>query len=66
MTTTGLYYKHVTIVNDDSCIINNWSFKLIDNAGVAIYDHNRFIIHATGLYCGTFTGLHSKGRLQLD
>jgi hypothetical protein len=35
------------IGNDDSSIINNWSFKLIDNARVIIYDHNSFIIQAT-------------------
>ncbi len=47
--TCGLYYKHVTIVNDDSSvIISKWSFKLIDNPRVVIYDRNRFIIQATG------------------
>jgi hypothetical protein len=44
----GLYYKHVTIVNDNSSIINKRSFKLIDDARVIIYDRNRFIIRATG------------------
>jgi hypothetical protein len=34
------------IVNEDSSIINKWSFKLIDDACVVIYDHNRFIIQA--------------------
>jgi hypothetical protein len=45
----GLYYKHVMIVNDDSSIVSNWSFKLIDNARVIIYDRNMFVIQATGL-----------------
>jgi hypothetical protein len=36
----GLYYKHVTIVNDDS--------TLIDEARVVIYDGDMFKIHATG------------------
>jgi hypothetical protein len=40
--------KHVMIVNDDSSIVSNWSFKLIDDARVIIYDRNRFIIQATG------------------
>ncbi len=45
--TNGLHYKHVTIVNDDSSIISKWSFKLVDNPRVVIYDHHRFIIQAT-------------------
>jgi hypothetical protein len=45
---SGLYYKHVTIINDNSSIINKWSFKLIDDARVVIYDCNRFIIQAIG------------------
>jgi hypothetical protein len=36
------------IVNDDSSIISKWSFKLIDNARVIIYDPIRFVIQATG------------------
>ncbi len=43
----GLYYKHVTIVNDDSSVVNKQSFKLIDDARVVIYDRNRFIIWVT-------------------
>ncbi len=46
---SGLYYKHVTIVNDDSSIVSKWSFKLIDDPRVIIYDHHRFIIQATGV-----------------
>jgi hypothetical protein len=30
--TSGQYYKHVMLVNDDSSIVNKWSFKLIDDA----------------------------------
>ncbi len=44
--TGGLYYKHVTIVNDDSSVISKWSFKLIDDPRVIINDHNMFIIQA--------------------
>ncbi len=47
--TRGLYYKHVTIVNDDSSIVSKWSFKLIDDPRVIIYYLHRFIIQATGL-----------------
>ncbi len=43
---SGLYYKHVTIINDDSSI-SKLSFKLIDDARVVIYDCNKFILQAT-------------------
>jgi hypothetical protein len=43
----GLYYKHVTIVNDDSSIVSKWSIKLIDDPSVIIYDRHRFLIQAT-------------------
>ncbi len=44
----GLHYKHVTIVNDDTSVISEWSPKLIDDARVVIYDRNMFIIQVTG------------------
>ncbi len=37
------------IVNGNSSIIGNLSFKLIDDARVIIYNRNRFIIQATGV-----------------
>jgi hypothetical protein len=43
----GLYYKHITIVNDDSSVISYWHSPLIGNARVVIYDHTMFIIQAT-------------------
>ncbi len=45
--TNCLYYKHVTVVNDDSSVISKWSFKLIDDPRVVIYNHHRFILQAT-------------------
>jgi hypothetical protein len=42
----GLYYKHMTIVNDDSSIIIKRSFKLIDTAKGVIYDCHMFIVQA--------------------
>jgi hypothetical protein len=45
----GLYYKNATIVNDDSSIVSKGSLKLIDDPRVIIYDHNKFIIKATGV-----------------
>jgi len=44
-----MHYKHVTIVNDESSVINEWSFKIIDDTRVIIYDRNRFINQPTGL-----------------
>ncbi len=41
---SGLYYKHMTIVNDDSSAVSEQSFKLIDDARGVIYDHCMFII----------------------
>ncbi len=46
--TSGLYYKHMTIVKYDSSVVSKWSFKLIDDTSVIIYDRNMFIIQATG------------------
>jgi len=46
--TCGLYYKHITIINDDSSVISKWHLSLIDDARVVIYDRSMFIIQATG------------------
>jgi hypothetical protein len=43
----GLHYKHMTIVNDNSSIINKLRASLTDDAGVIIYDHHMFIEQAT-------------------
>ncbi len=48
-TFSGLYYKHVTIINDNSSIVSKWSFKLSDDPRVIIYNHHGFIIQATGV-----------------
>jgi hypothetical protein len=47
-TIIGLYYKHITIANDDSSIINKWQVSLTDDTRVVIYNRNMFIIQATG------------------
>jgi hypothetical protein len=44
---SGLYYKHVTIVNEGSGVVSKGSFKLIDDPRVFIYDRRRFMIQAT-------------------
>ncbi len=43
----------MTIVNDDSRVINKHETSLTDNARVVIYDCYMFIVQATGLI-GTF------------
>ncbi len=45
----GQYYKHVTIVNDHSRVINKLETSLTDDARVFIYDRHMFIVQATGL-----------------
>jgi len=45
--TCVLYYKHITIINDDSSIVNKWLESLTNDSGVILYDHNVFIIQAT-------------------
>jgi hypothetical protein len=45
----GLYYKHTTIINYASSIVNKLEALLTDNARVVIYDCHVFIVQATGL-----------------
>jgi hypothetical protein len=40
----GLYYKHITIVYDDSIVVNKWLKSLTDNNTVVIYNRNKFLI----------------------
>ncbi len=42
-----LYYKPITVVNDDWSIVNIWLESLTDDTTVVIYDRNMFIIQAT-------------------
>jgi hypothetical protein len=44
---SGLYYKHMTIVNYASSVVNKLKALLTDDAKVVIYDHHVFIVHAT-------------------
>ncbi len=46
---SGLYYKSMTIVNDDSGVINKLEDSLTVDSRVIIYDHHMFIVQATGL-----------------
>jgi len=45
---SGLYYKPMTIVNDDSRVINKLEASLTDDARVVIYDRHMFVVQPTG------------------
>jgi hypothetical protein len=45
---SGLYYKPMMIVNDDSRVINKLETSLTDDEGVIIYDRHMFMVQATG------------------
>ncbi len=45
--TSYLYYKHITIVIDDSSKINKLKDSLTDDTRVIIYDRHMFIVQAT-------------------
>jgi len=45
--TSGLYYKHMTIVNYASSVVNKLEALLTDDARVIIYDRHVFIVQAT-------------------
>ncbi len=44
-----MYYKPMTIVNDDSRVITELETSLTDDARIVIYDHHMFIVQDTGL-----------------
>jgi hypothetical protein len=44
---SGLYYKHMTIVNYASSFVNKLEALLTNDARVVIYDHHVFIVQAT-------------------
>ncbi len=45
---SGVYYKHVTIVNYTSSCVNKLKASLNDDARVIIYDRHMFIVQARG------------------
>ncbi len=46
---SGLYYKPIMTINDESSIINKLEISLIDDARVVNYDCHMFIVKATGV-----------------
>jgi hypothetical protein len=59
----GLYYKHITIINDDCSIINKWRVSRSDDTRVVIYDCNMFMIQATGHFLSVLEERKPKDRL---
>ncbi len=51
---SGLYYKPMTIVNDDARIVNKLDASLTDDARVVIYNRHMLIVQTTGLKCWFF------------
>ena len=45
---SGLYYKHIMILIDDSSVINKFEASLTQDARVIIYNRHMFIVEATG------------------
>jgi len=43
----------MTIINDDSRVVNKLKTSLTDHTIVVIYDHHVFIVQATGLSLGS-------------
>ncbi len=50
--TSGLYYKHMTMVNYASSVVNKLEALLTDDARVIIYNRHVFIVQATGSIMG--------------
>ncbi len=46
--TSGIYYKPMMIVNDDSRVVNKLEASLTDDTRVVLYDCHMFIVQATG------------------
>ena len=44
--TSGLFYKHMTIINENSRVVNKLEASITDNPRVIIYNRHRFIIQA--------------------
>ena len=58
----GQYYKHITIINYDSSIVNKFVPSLTDNTRVIIYDHHMFVLQASGV---NFINIFHACNLQL-
>ncbi len=59
----GLYYKSMTIINDDSRVVNKLKASLTDKARVVVYDRHMFKVQAIGYQVVTLTGFNKHTRL---
>ncbi len=55
----GLYYKHITIISDNSRVFNKFEASLTDDARVLIYDRHMFIVQAAGTVFTTLNFLRN-------
>jgi hypothetical protein len=46
----SLYYKPITIINDNSSVVNKLETSLTDDTRVINYNHHMFIVQATRLF----------------
>ncbi len=53
--TSGLYYKPITIINDDFSVVSKLETLVIDDARVVIYNRHVFIVQSTGVDIVCFT-----------
>ena len=44
--TSGLYYKHITIVNYDSSVVTKFGVHLLTMLRVVLYDYHMFTLQA--------------------
>jgi hypothetical protein len=64
---SGLYYKPMTIINDNFKVIHKLKASLTDDARVVIYDRQMFIVQATGQNLGrVFSYRHERESTQLS
>jgi hypothetical protein len=54
----------MTIVNNNSRVINKLETSLTGNSRVVIYDHHMFIVQATVVNCTTFFTLLLTGKIS--
>ncbi len=47
--TSGLNYKPITIINNDSSVVNKFGASLTNEARVFIYNRHMFIVQTTGV-----------------
>jgi len=57
--TCGLYYKHITIINGDCSVVNEFEASVTDGARVVIKNRHMFIVKATNLIWTSSLFIHN-------